>query len=158
MSKRFIAFVLAGALTITSISAQPVRAGNSDAEKFLLGLGALLVIGAAIDEAQRAEKKRKDKKKKKKRQQVVIHEPVHPSVRGGGRHVTALKPLPGYCLRNVRTYEGDRRIFGARCLQNNYSQVDRLPRRCKTFLEGPRGTRIGYRPKCLRRAGFSTRG
>ena len=114
------------------------------------------MLGAAINQAQkdreRAEKKKRDKEKKRKaarHKPKVIH---HAKPR---RHHS--RALPGYCLRNVRSYDGDRRIMGARCLQNNYRHAHRLPNRCKTYVEGPRGTRVGYRPRCLRKAGYSIR-
>lgn len=137
MTKHFIATVVAAALTITSFSAAPARAEINDVERLLLGLGALAIIGTAIHENQ----------SRKKSNRVAVT-----------RRATDFAPrraaLPQFCLRTVNTYNGDRRLFGARCLRNNYAQFNRLPEQCRRVVTGPRGQRVGYGPRCLRRAGF----
>ena len=144
MTRKFIGAITAAALTLTTFSAAPARAELSDIEKLLLGAGALAIIGTAIHEGQKATKK-------KKRKKIVLHQPWQPAVQ------PTRAALPAYCLRTVRAFGGDRRIFGARCLRNNYAQVNRLPNRCKTYVEGPQGTRVGFRPRCLRKAGYTVR-
>ncbi|WP_425040519.1 hypothetical protein [Primorskyibacter sp. S187A] len=135
--------MLAASLAVTSISATPARAELNDIEKLIFGATTLFILGAAIEAEKRDNKKSKKHKK-------------HSSKKSGKKHAKA--PLPRFCLRTVRSYQGDRRLFGQRCLQNNYRQVNALPGRCKTFVQGPRGTRIGYRPRCLKNAGYRVRG
>lgn len=155
MSKTFIATVLAGALAITSFTAAPARAELDNFEKFILGAGTLLIIGAAIENGnQQKSKKKKEPKvtystRSYSKPKVTHHKPHKPKAK-----VHRKRPLPAFCLTNVRSHEGPRRIYSNRCLQNNYRGVNTLPQRCKTFIQGPRGTRVGYRPRCLARAGY----
>lgn len=146
MSKTFIASVLAAALTITSFSAAPARAELTDFEKFLLGAGALVIIGTAVHEQN------KKAVKQRKAPKVTYHSPPRPKPTVKKKRKAAA--IPGFCITRVQSHNGPRRILSRRCLQNNYRDVNLLPNRCRSFIEGPRGTRVGYRPKCLRKAGF----
>ncbi|MGX9355770.1 hypothetical protein ACS3SW_11625 [Roseobacteraceae bacterium S113] len=152
MSKTFISTVLAAALAITSFTAAPARAELTNAEKFLLGAGALVILGTAIEQSQRGSNRKATVTRHK---QVIQHQPAPRKKQVKQKR---LRPLPAFCLTRVRANDGPRRLFSQRCLQNNYRQVNRLPNRCKTWVQGPRGTRVGYKPRCLRRAGFEIAG
>lgn len=62
--------------------------------------------------------------------------------------------LPGDCMRRVRALDGQR-LFMRGCLRRNDVSLRLLPRRCEVNFRAHNGNwRTGYRPRCLRRAGF----
>ena len=64
--------------------------------------------------------------------------------------------LPRSCLRGHDTQRGVQRIFGLRCLENNYAYADNLPNQCFTRLRTYNGPRRGYDPSCMRGLGYRT--
>lgn len=50
MSRKFMSFVLATALTVTSLSSAPAHAGNNDFAKALVGIAAVAMIAKAIEQ------------------------------------------------------------------------------------------------------------
>ncbi len=130
MYKTMIAGALALTLGMTSLAPTQVRAEISNEEAWGALLG-LLVLGAVIRES------RKDDPAP-----VVNPRP--------NRNV-----IPAQCLRRIETRRGETvRLFGRRCMQNNYRGFDRLPERCEVTVRTDNGRRNGFRPRCLRQAGF----
>lgn len=154
MKRPLIALTLSATLALSSLTPAPAQAGNNDdVAKVIAGVAALIIIGKAIDDHN----KRKQKKKKHK-PQPTPKPPRHEQPRPPQDHWDlnrSQKRLPGYCLRHVSTQEGERRIYGKRCLRQNYYHADLLPRRCLRKLYTDRGIRKGYAPRCLRKNGFS---
>ena len=146
MHRKFIAVVLAASVAITGFSAAPARA-DEDVAKFIAGVVALGLIGAAINDA-----KDDDRKKRK-----VVHPhsgygydvPVRPKPRAVRRY-----DLPGHCLRNARLRGENRRVLSKRCLKRHYDYTRSLPERCEVIYERKDNYREGFRPRCLRKHGY----
>ncbi len=139
--KSLIASILAATIAVTS-TATPAMANDREDEiaKLLFGLAAVAIIGKAIND-------RNDNR----RAQVTVT-PTRP------RDVSIpqnRRVLPSQCFRRIDTWDGPVRMFGRRCLERNYAFADRLPQRCAFSVQGPRHVRYGYRPRCLRNAGFT---
>lgn len=139
MSRPFIATILAAAIAVISLSARPAAA--ADVEKLIFGALTLAIIGTTL-EAQNRE-----------RREVVIHR-APPRAHKPAPGVVQRAILPEYCLRTVRSDKGPRMIYGNRCMRDNYRAYSRLPDACRVRITGPDGTRRGFKPGCLYRAGF----
>lgn len=144
------------ALSLTLATAMPTYAqgmNREDVGKLLIGLAAVAVIGAAIEE-------NRDRPRST---------PVHDTNQWSGinrnndwsglnrqhRHSRdARRALPHACLRTVETRFGTQRMFGRRCLERNYRHASRLPERCSVRLYTSDGPRNGFDPLCLREQGF----
>ena len=55
MHRKFIATVMAAAIAVTTIGAAPAKAGDKELARFIVGVAALGVIAAAINDADRKE-------------------------------------------------------------------------------------------------------
>lgn len=158
MSRRFIATIIAGAIAISGFTAQPVRAGNENLERFLLGAATLVILGAAIENGRKevvVKRHHTPRATPARRAQPIdaLKARTHtPRTHQHNAHRRAL--LPEYCLRTVRSHKGPRTIYGRGCLKNNYRAFGALPDQCRARIQGPQGTRHGFRPGCLYRAGF----
>lgn len=142
------------ALSLTFATAAPAQAqglSREDTGKLLIGLTALAVLGAAIND-------KKDEKKPET--QVRDRDQWSQQGRGNGHGWGNLnrqndrRELPGECLRSVETRFGTQRMFVQRCLERNYRQVNSLPARCAVRVYSNDGPRQGYDPLCLREAGY----
>lgn len=153
MSRRFITTVLVGALAIASFAPKPVQAGNEELGKFLLGAATLVIIGTALEQSRRDNRGDTIIYRNHTSRDGVHYRPApQPKYRAPAPRTRAR--LPNYCLRRVETYKGPRTIYGQRCLKNNYRAAHALPDQCRIRVNGPRGTRLGYRPGCLQKAGY----
>lgn len=148
------------ALSLTLATTTPTYAQGMDREdvgKLLFGLAAVAVIGAAIDQ-------NRDRNRSRNRS-TPAHET--PQLNGinrnpgwsdlGRQHQTnssGRRALPHACLRSVETRFGTQRMFGKRCLENNYRHASRLPERCAVRVYTNDGPRRGFDPLCLREQGF----
>lgn len=141
MARHILAGALAASLTLTSVA--PAQAADkAEIGRFLLGAGALLVIGSAIANGA----------KPVSRGAAVPSRPpkvVHPPVTHRPRNV-----VPVACLRRNQFAEGPRRYFGRHCLRKNMAQMNRLPQGCLRTVWTPRGQRNVYAARCLRRSGW----
>lgn len=146
MHRRFIALIVGAAIAVTALSAAPARADSDDIARFIAGIAALAIIGAAIEDA-RDDPAPVVRRQVNPRHYSVAPRPVPPRV--------SRKVLPGECLRNVRTRDGEARVFTQRCLNNNYRHASQLPRACARQFRTDRGVRWGYRPRCLRDRGYT---
>lgn len=153
--KTLIATVLAATLALTT-SAAPVQAGDREEEigAILFGLATLAIIAKSLEDRQ------DDDRRPRAQVQVTPTYPrdggiVLPRSHGPGAIPAHRRVLPRECFVRVDTRSGPVRMFGSRCLQNTYRFADQLPRRCLITLEGPRHTRTGYSPQCLRDRGFT---
>ena len=157
MHRTFITSVVAAAIAITGLSATPARAADgSDVARFLAGLAALAIVGAAIRESRDRDK------------QVVSRRDVPFAPPPRQYHQGKLKPrplppglarravLPGQCLRSFDARHGQARLFGQRCLEKNYRHAGSLPQICAQRIRTKRGPRYGYDPRCLRQHGYRT--
>jgi hypothetical protein len=153
MHRKFIAFIIATAIAITTLSAAPARAGQSDAAKFFAGLAAIAIIGAAIESSKRNNQativsRRAPVHRDHIRPDPVRPFPIHP------RPVLSRYDLPGQCLRVFRVNGAAKRLLGAGCLRKNYQFSNALPYACKWRFRSGGKTRSGYGPQCLRERGY----
>lgn len=134
----FTAGLLATTLALTSITPNSAAARMSDED--IAAILGLLVIGAAIHNSRNNDAA-----------------PVAPS-RPQPTTTRGWRVLPANCIRNVTRRNGNTiRMFGQRCLNNNYAHVNRLPEACHVRVRTENGQRRqGYRARCLRDAGFRT--
>ena len=156
MFKPLIAGITALSLTLATTTPLHAQGMNrEDVGKLLIGLAAVAVIGAAIEE----------NRDRGRDQSTTVHD--RPQWNGINRnnnwsdlnhnHRTsrdARRVLPSACLRNVETRFGTQRMFGKRCLERNYRHASRLPERCAVRLYSSNGPRQGFDPHCLREQGF----
>ncbi|MEO1537624.1 MAG: hypothetical protein AAFR73_07815 [Pseudomonadota bacterium] len=62
--------------------------------------------------------------------------------------------LPDQCVRIVSTSRGDRTVYGARCLKQDYIYANQLPQACKLQIRTNNRIRNAYGANCLRRDGW----
>ncbi|MEX0311444.1 MAG: hypothetical protein AB3N17_14505 [Tateyamaria sp.] len=142
IQRQFIAAVAAAAIAITGFSAAPARANDDQVGAALAALLGLAIVGAVIHD------KNKDKKR---RQTVNVPAPVHPKPIPPRVN---RKLLPQQCLRSFNTHQGKARIFGQRCLNNNYQFARNLPAACHRQVWTDRGWRAGFGARCLKKHGY----
>ena len=160
MYRRFIATVAAASIAITAFGAMPARADNDDAARALAALLGIAIVGKIIHDNKKDKKAHHYEKKHVKKNHVPhYNQPSYkppryqPKPRPLPRRVDR-KLLPGKCFHSYRTGRGKVRMFGRRCLKNNYDFVNRLPRQCLYEFDTPRGNRRGYEARCLRDRGY----
>jgi hypothetical protein len=152
MMKTLVAGVTA--LSLTLASAAPAQANGLDREdvgKLLLGLLAVGVVGAAIENNQRREETQVQRQGSGSWAELN-----QPRPRPDNRHDDRRRILPYECLQTVETRFGDLRLFGERCLERNYRFAASLPERCEVRVYSDNGPRSGYDPLCLREQGYRT--
>ena len=145
----------ATALSLTFATVTPAQANSVDREdvgKLLIGLAAVAVIGAAIENNNRSDNRI-----------TPVHDwphraphvnPHRPHDWSGIGNRNNRRVLPRDCMRRVETRFGDIRMFGHRCLERNYRHIDSLPRRCAVRVYSNNGPRRGFDPLCLREQGY----
>ncbi len=143
------------ALSLTLATAMPAQANGVDREdvgKLLIGLAAVAVIGAAIENNNRSN-----------RRVTRVHDrtnhaphvtPPRANDWAGLNRSNRRNILPHDCVRRVETRFGNYRMFGHRCLERNYRHVNSLPARCAVRVYSNNGPRRGFDPLCLREQGY----
>ena len=144
MSRKFIATIVAAAITVTGISAVPARAADQDdVAKLLFGAAAIYMISRVVKD---------DKRHVGTTVPVTRPRPVEP--RPLPRRVRRFDPIPTKCLKHHETRNGVVRMIGQSCLQKRYRHVSYLPQKCHFKVRTYDGKRAGYKPGCLRKNGF----
>lgn len=142
MSRKFIATIVAAAITVTGISAAPARA-DEDVVKIIIGAAAIYALSQAFENNNEP--------------RVSTTSPYRPQrvePRPLPRRARRLAPIPARCLVRHNTHNGPVRMIGQHCVNRHYRHVNRLPNSCRVSRNTYRGVRHGYRPRCLRRAGI----
>lgn len=179
MGRKFIAAVVAAALTVTAVGTAPARA-DSDLLKTLAIVAGAAVVGKVIyDQTQRNRQNQivsrnvapppvyyqaperqthrapmpQSVYRPVARPQVVWAEPIDIDPRPLPKRADR-KLLPGDCLQSVETRDGRVRFFAQDCLERNYSYVNRLPQDCAVRFRSYNGPREGYDARCLRDEGY----
>lgn len=162
--RTFISLILASALAITGVSAAPARAGDDDIAKWIAGVAALAIIGAAIADNDR------DKKQVVTRNRGYNYNKGHGHRHNynhghGHKHGYAHKQnfhrykLPVQCRRDVQTRKGYIRGFGRHCLLKNYGHFNSLPHQCAVKTRDYSGNRrVVYSGRCLGQHGYRVAG
>ena len=154
MHRKFIATVMAAAIAVTTIGAAPAKAGAKELARFIVGVAALGVIAAAINDADR-----KENRVARQDHAPVVVPPRHerparlePRPLPDRARVTV---LPAQCVRQVSDRRGTRNVFMAGCLERNDVRMSRLPERCEMSVIGQRGhERTAYDARCLSNNGY----
>ncbi|WP_323766174.1 hypothetical protein [Marinovum sp.] len=157
MSRKFTSSLLAAAMALTSLTAAPAAAEhNRNFDRFIAGAGTILLLNHQSGQPSG----RADLRRGHDNRHGEFRDRRHKK-HGGFRNLRRA-PLPGYCLRRIRTHHGPVRMFGQRCLQRNYRQADWLPGACRmqvrTWRHGRKVTRVGYHPRCLHHRGYRVDG
>lgn len=166
--KRLTPFTLAIAAAFgIALAPAPAVADRDDLAKIIAGLAVAGIVAKVIDD-------RKDRKKANNSQ--VITQPRYNSFdnwhgsdvdgtlrRPGANNSNANRgykryALPEQCVRILNTGRGDRRVYGARCLQKNYAFANKLPRGCEIRVRTNNRVRTVYGQRCLSRDGWQVAG
>ncbi|WP_108483698.1 hypothetical protein [Oceaniglobus ichthyenteri] len=128
MTRRLIAAVVSVGIALGTLAPAPAQAGNRDLEKLLGGIATVVILGATYDHFRDKRKRRKQTHAERPRNHKIV-----PSqclrilqTRNGTRRIftnrclqrnmTNVHRLPQECWVRVRTDEGPRQGYGARCL------------------------------------------
>jgi hypothetical protein len=153
LHRRFIGMILAASVAITGFTAAPARA-DDDLGKFLAGLAAIAIIGAAIESSR-------DDDVRVIRKNTVRVTPGHNHHHNKHKH-NNVRPLPqnvkkfdlpAHCLRKFPGL-GNKRVLGRNCLAKSYRHVNALPQACKIAVDRGQKHRVGYEMLCLRERGY----
>lgn len=150
--------LIAAAASLSLVMASPASAQNFDREdlgKLLIGLAAVAVIGAAIEE----NRERSNGTRIHDNHSGGINRNSGWSNLGNQNDWSNInrrnrQVLPRECFRRVETRFGTQRMFGQRCLERNYRYVNSLPGRCAVRVYTENGPRRGFDPVCLRERGY----
>ena len=158
MSRKFIAAVVSAALLVTTIGNAPARA-DEDLARLLATVVGVAIVGAVIsnklddDKDDRVTRKNPDRdgiiRQATPRGDVIRRADAGAFPRRANRYL-----LPGDCLRSFETRDGRTRVFGKKCLQQNYRFTNDVPRACKVKFRANGKKRNGYGARCLRRSGY----
>lgn len=163
MYRRFIGTIAAASITITALGALPAAAGDRETARAIAAILGLAVVGKIIHD------KNKDDRVEHHRPHVQhqrphVQKPRHANKqpRYQQKHVQPRplpkrvnrRLLPGECLQSINTRQGRVRMFGQRCLNNNYRFARHLPNQCFEAVRTNGGKRRGYEARCLRQNGY----
>lgn len=156
MTRKFIATILAAAISITSINVTTAQAGDKEIARIIVGATALAIIGSAIASEQR--------KNNTRTHYTSPHRPRDGYWNNhGNNHGHRYKQphykkpqyrasVPQACLLSVRGHQGWTKGYAVSCAQR--STRANLPSDCvrRNYAQGPR---LYYSPQCLRSRGFN---
>lgn len=148
MHKKFIALIVATAVTITGVSASKARA--ADAGDILGGLAAIAIIGAAVNHYTK--EKRKDNVARQYNHVYTQPKVKHPRAKPLPKRVARYN-IPQRCLRTYEGY-GQRPLLGTKCLKKHYRHANSLPQQCKVGFWNGKKVKRAYEPACLRHHGY----
>ncbi len=155
--RKFIALILALSLAVTGFAAAPARA-DEDVGKFIAGVVALGILGAAINDA------RKDRE----RDAQVHHNNNYNRNHNRNRHnndsfrhrprplptPVARFDLPSRCAKIMPYYSDSRTVMPRGCLNKNYAFVKSLPGQCRVTVWNGHKNRTAYKTRCLQKRGY----
>ncbi len=138
LSKKAMVAALAGAMTVTAATTQPVRAGDDEAAGAIVAATVFGLMAAAIIAS---------KHKDKNRRPPPAVTPVAPTGPG---------PLPAECRFEVTNGYDRGSWYGRECLVASYRDWPKLPDRCERWVELPRWRQevTAYNAQCLAQFGF----
>ncbi|MGA9254699.1 MAG: hypothetical protein WBV71_19920 [Roseobacter sp.] len=160
MSRKFIAIVASAALLITAVGNAPARA-DEDLARLLATVVGVAIVGAVISNKLDDDKDKDDRVSRRStdrdgitRQATPRGDVIRRAETGAFPRRTNRQLLPGACLQSFDTRDGRYRVFGKKCLQQNYRFTSDLPRACKVKFRANGKKRNGYGARCLRRSGY----
>ena len=147
------------ALSVTFAATAPTYAQGADRQdigKLLIGLAAVAVIGSAIEQNRDRPETTTPVRNHQQWSGINRNNNWSDLNRQQERTRENRRALPYHCLRRIETRFGTQRMFGKRCLENNYRHANRLPGRCAVRVFSSNGPRNGFDPLCLREQGYRT--
>lgn len=146
MYRRFISTIAAASIALTTLGALPAFADDRDTARALAAILGLAIVGKVIHDNK---KKRASHHAAPRYNPPVYDVQPRPLPKRANR-----KLLPRKCFRTFENRRSKIRMFGNRCLQNNYAHAHRLPQHCFNRFRTYDGWRRGYEARCLRDAGY----
>ncbi len=148
MPKTLVSLALTAALAL-SLPASPVRA-DERTEQWVGAAIMLGIVGLGIHASRERDRDR-------------AAEAATRDVAPLGDHVWIEQPrhrnaLPQECLRRYRTQTGVTRLFDGDCLDQRFSGAAHLPLSCALTVRSGGRFESGFRPRCLRDAGYRLAG
>ncbi|WP_051927612.1 hypothetical protein [Ruegeria halocynthiae] len=150
MHRKFIALIVATAITVTGVSVSQARA--ADTKDILGGLAAIAIIGAGVHYYNQEKRKNRATRQQTHTYQPYVAQPSHP-VRPLPQQV-ARYDLPQKCLRTFKGYSHNRPLLGPGCLKKHYRHTNSLPQECKVGFWNGKKVKRAYEPACLRQKGY----
>lgn len=148
MSRKFIFSVVAGAVAVTGLFAQPSRASSEDVAKILFGVATLYILSEALS----------DDGPVAAAPAPHSHAHPHPHKPKYPRHLPprngSYAPIPGHCVKHVHSHNGTVRLVSHDCVHRHYPHAHHLPKGCRTNVNSHHGVYHGYKQRCLRNNGF----
>ncbi|WP_375687771.1 hypothetical protein [Pseudooceanicola sp. LIPI14-2-Ac024] len=156
MARKFIATILAAALSVTAIAAPAQARNNDDLVKFLAGATALVIIGKALHDKNTRDNDRDDHVTRYRPDwdDRRDHRPGRGYDRDHGRDHGRANIMPASCRVNVRTPNGTVSGYGYDCVQQHPRIARNVPGQCVTATRAHRGPQFVYTDRCLARSGF----
>ena len=154
--KRLASFALASA-TALSLAVAPVPAAAADAEDVAAAIAGIAVLGLIA----KAAKDKKDERKVVSRQSNRVSNPriiegqIIDNRHGSRAFNIKSASLPHQCVRQLRTRNGLRPVYGERCLTQRYSHTASLPQHCERLVRTNHGIRTFFSHNCLARDGWN---
>ncbi|MCX7565689.1 hypothetical protein OS189_04975 [Sulfitobacter sp. F26169L] len=177
LPSRFVGTFTGAAIAMATFTVAPAYADDDRTARAIATILGLAVVGAIIHD------NRQDKKKDHVRYKEPVRTYPKATTQSQGiyngkrhhggnahqqgynppRHNVTPKPLPHRvnrkllpqgCLRSFETRKGNVRMFGRRCLERHYRQVNRLPQSCFQRVRTFNGKRSGYGARCLSQNGY----
>jgi len=128
------------------VPAAPAMADDRT-DRIIAGAIILGIIGAGIHNSQTRDQR-------VTRDQPVT--PLIPTVRVTPAHNN--RYLPAACLHRYHTRQGDVRLFDGTCLERSFQGYRHLPLSCAVTIQSGGRYDSGFRPDCLRSAGYRLAG
>jgi len=164
MFKSFTKLALSGAtalsLALTPMSAQAAPDGE-DVAKTLAGLAVLGIIASIASDRNNsrsstttATTNRLGSINGPRGQRVIDGEISRPNNTSDPKRKYKRVRLPDNCVRILRTSNGNRTVYGQRCLNRNYMFASQLPERCERQVRTNGRVRTFYMARCLDRLGW----
>lgn len=141
--RQFLKIATFAGLTSLALAPAPALADTSRTERVIVGAVALAIIGSALHQNQQRPREVTPLIPNSQRVEVRPYDPG---------------ALPAHCLQRYSTYQGELQLFNGACLEHSYPAYRHLPLGCAvTVREGNRYS-SGFRPRCLRDAGYRLAG
>ena len=153
MFRQIAALAFSGVLAVTSLAPTQTRAADAD-DIAKLVLGALVIYG--ISEGIRDNRTPSQPQVVTKKPTRTPHYKFPDTARSVLPHRPEVRYLPRYCfLTHQVSHRETRKVLGIQCLQRNYRAYAHLPQQCYRRFHTVKGPRVGWAPRCLRRAGYT---
>lgn len=153
--KRITSFVLASA-TAFSLAFTPAPA-TADAEDVAAAIAGIAVLGLIAKAASDRDDDRRvvnQRYNSVSNQRIIEGQIINRPVDTRAQRVKRAA-LPHRCVRQLRTRQGLRPVYGQRCLNQRYQFTSSLPQQCQRLVRTSQGVRTFFSHNCLARDGWN---